>query len=299
MAVQKRIANLRWQSEGVFPRLIVIDTGILAGYVVINPKWGGFSLDDYRNATGSVLPTAQTASEEENETVTVEKGAFDLRGYQVIHGQWINGQNDKIAISMTSKRFRFSTAAVTRYGKDAKVEILLNIDQQMLAVRKAEKDSRYALTWTTVNGSNKVIPRDMLGTAFLPVLYELFGWKEDCRYVIEGEYKKKDDEEVLLFKGTDAVLVTTRGELTGNEGDSTQVCAYPKKWVSSLGTPYYSHAKESQDAEGVQQWNVSAEGKEYKHPEDTTDPEHVRKQINEIIGQLEKEKEKVNYSGNS
>ena len=55
LAVQKMIANAKYGGKGFLPKLQVNSAGALRGFVSVNPRWGAFKADDYRNASASVL----------------------------------------------------------------------------------------------------------------------------------------------------------------------------------------------------------------------------------------------------
>ena len=54
IAVQKMISNAKYGGNTYLPKLRVSAEGILRGFVSINPNWGEFTAEDYRNASASV-----------------------------------------------------------------------------------------------------------------------------------------------------------------------------------------------------------------------------------------------------
>lgn len=53
IAVQHRLNNARFGSKSILPELMVIPQGLLRGFVIINPRWGAFQAQDYRDASMS------------------------------------------------------------------------------------------------------------------------------------------------------------------------------------------------------------------------------------------------------
>jgi hypothetical protein len=53
LATQLVIANSRFGSVGYLPKLNVTQGGELDGFVTVNPRWGAFSVEDYREASAS------------------------------------------------------------------------------------------------------------------------------------------------------------------------------------------------------------------------------------------------------
>ena len=54
-AVQRMLDNAKYGNKSVLPELRVIDSGRLKGFVIINPRWGGFKEADYQKASQSVI----------------------------------------------------------------------------------------------------------------------------------------------------------------------------------------------------------------------------------------------------
>lgn len=47
LAVQKLLDNQKYGNRSILPKLKVITGGLLKGYVIINPRWAGFTENDY------------------------------------------------------------------------------------------------------------------------------------------------------------------------------------------------------------------------------------------------------------
>ena len=55
IAVQKMLFNAKFGGNTYLPKLKVNMDGALHGFVSVNPNWGAFTVEDYRNASASVL----------------------------------------------------------------------------------------------------------------------------------------------------------------------------------------------------------------------------------------------------
>ena len=53
IAVQKMISNAKYGGNTYLPKLQVSMGGVLNGFVSINPHWGAFTAEDYRQASSS------------------------------------------------------------------------------------------------------------------------------------------------------------------------------------------------------------------------------------------------------
>ncbi len=56
IAVQRLLDNAKYGNKSILPELRVIDSGLLKGFIIINPRWAGFKLADYYQAAASINP---------------------------------------------------------------------------------------------------------------------------------------------------------------------------------------------------------------------------------------------------
>lgn len=250
IAVQRLISNAKYGNKGLLPELKVIPEGVLKGFVSINPRWAGFKEDDYINASASVYngteqPSASSAP------VEVQSGDFDLRGYEIARSQFFDS-TDRITVTFSQGDIRFSCPAVRRL-ESTLVELLMHPQKLILAVRTVGKECRNAMQWSKKrNGVS--FPREISGTAFLPTLYSLLGWKDDCRYRITGIKRGKGNDAILLFNLTEPEIFIPNDTVSSlpesdtsvkpfTDSNRRNVRAYPPDWADTFGSNYYSHAQ--------------------------------------------------------
>lgn len=250
IAVQRLISNAKYGNKGLLPELKVIPEGVLKGFVSINPRWAGFKEDDYINASASVYNgTEQTSAS--SAPVEVQSGDFDLRGYEIARSQFFDS-TDRITVTFSQGDIRFSCPAVRRL-ESTLVELLMHPQKRILAVRTAGKECRNAMQWSKKK-SGVSFPRGISGTAFLPTLYSLLGWKDDCRYRITGIKRGKGNDDILLFNLTEPEIFIPNDTVSSlpesdtsvkpfTDSNRRNVRAYPPDWADTFGSNYYSHAQ--------------------------------------------------------
>lgn len=250
IAVQRLISNAKYGNKGLLPELKVIPEGVLKGFVSINPRWAGFKEDDYINASASVYNgTEQTSAS--SAPVEVQSGDFDLRGYEIARSQFFDS-TDRITVTFSQGDIRFSCPAVRRL-ESTLVELLMHPQKRILAVRSAGKECRNAMQWSKKK-SGISFPRGISGTAFLPTLYSLLGWKDDCRYRITGIKRGKGNDAILLFNLTEPEIFIPNDTVNSlpesdtsvkpfTDSNRRNVRAYPPDWADTFGSNYYSHAQ--------------------------------------------------------
>lgn len=161
------------------------------------------------------------------------------------------------------------------------VELLVNPKEHLLAVRPAKNESKTAIQWLKTKDGN-IVNKTISGAAFIPILYNIFGWDEDCRYRVRGTRHQKDDEQILIFDMSETeVFIPSEIEQFDDDGEiikvpqpileeyadpltatSTRVCGFPEDWASGFGTDFYTHAQAQELRYFAEngEWLVQTEG---------------------------------------
>lgn len=106
LAVQRIMNNARFGGTSLLPELQVIPDGLLKGFVIVHPKWGSFTKEDYIAACRSV-----DSNPEDERRLEVREGSFDLTGYEVADFKLFSDQSVP-AIMLHKDSIAFSVAAI-------------------------------------------------------------------------------------------------------------------------------------------------------------------------------------------
>ena len=279
IAVQHLLNNAKYGSKSILPELRVIDSGLLRGYVTINPRWAGFKAPDYFQAAASLKPSdgaedTEGYIEEEPEIhVAVEAGDFDMRGFEITRSEFFDSHRRPYAV-FQDKQIKFSTDCVRKLGKNNMVEFLVNPREMKFAVRTAAKDSRHAVACSRV--SNGIYyPKTISCAAYMDTLYQIFGWNSDFKYRVTGTLFQKENEAVYLFNMSDAEVFikpylmagaaesdAPKNEIKPLSVSGTRVRAVPREWMSSFGNQYYLHQHifPPVESQSENDWKIRLEG---------------------------------------
>ncbi len=258
IAVQHLLNNAKYGNKSILPELRVIDSGLLQGYVTINPRWAGFKAPDYFQAAASLsvsngMEDTEGYIEGDPEIhVKMEAGDFDMRGFEITRSEFFDSHRRPYAV-FQSKQIKFSTDCIRKLGKNNMVEFLVNPREMKFAVRTAAKDSRHAVACSRV--SNGIYyPKTISCAAYIDTLYQIFGWNADFKYRVAGALFQKENEAVYLFNMNDAEVFikpclmagaetsdVPKGEVKPLSVSGTRVRAVPQEWMSSFGNQYYLH----------------------------------------------------------
>lgn len=297
-AVQKMMRNAKYKNKGYFPEMHVLQEGILKGFVSVHPRWAGFTVDDYYLANESV---GEDHYAPETVELRLRKGSIDLSGYELVRTQFMS-TSGQLSLSLTSGRMLFNKPCFTKLDDFQYIELLVHPRRQMIAVRKALPGSHYAIQWCREKGG-EIVSKLIKGMAFLPTLFQLFGWNINGRYKIIGSVHRKDNESVLLFNARDAVLFVEEAFLnpentedpsseSGSEEaiikKSKKVKAYPAAWAESFGEKYYYSFVDQQATEPQNDgWLISASGTPFiEKGSNITSQKEAAEEIQKILSEM-------------
>lgn len=283
IAVQRMLDNAKYGNKSVLPELRVIGSGILKGFVTINPRWAGFKEAEYFGAAKSVYPTldteeasAPTGAKDEYQ-LEVGAGDFDLRGFEITRSEFFDSGR-RPTVTFGNKKIKFSMACIRKLGEKNYIELLVNPIERKFAIRPADKNNRNAVIISKVSNAN-YYPRDISSAAFSNTLFSLFGWNTDCKYRIIGSLYEQDKEMAYVFDviNSEALFksyILTTKELSEEGQVSIQpltpygkrIRAIPEEWTFSFGKQYYLHEQSLAVIENQNEhdWKLRLEGQLFK-----------------------------------
>ena len=274
IAVQHLLNNSKYGNRSILPELRVIDSGLLRGFVTINPRWAGFKPADYYQASASIHPPdEQQADASLPSSITLVPGDFDMRGFEIARSEFFDNYHRPYVL-FQDKRIKFSTTCVRSFGKDNHVELLVNPVEMKFAVRTAAKSSRNAVVFSKLS-DGKYQPRDIAGAAYVETLFQLFGWSPDLKYRIAGALF----ESAYIFDVNDAEAFIKSYLLSGSKSteqakepvqplsvSGKRVRAVPEEWIGSFGKQYYLHQQSFPPVcdQSEEDWKIRMEGQLYE-----------------------------------
>lgn len=278
IAVQHLLNNSKYGNRSILPELRVIDSGLLRGFVTINPRWAGFKPADYYQASASIHPPdEQQADASLPPSITLVPGDFDMRGFEIARSEFFDNYHRPYVL-FQDKRIKFSTTCVRSFGKDNHVELLVNPVEMKFAVRTAAKSSRNAVVFSKLS-DGKYQPRDIAGAAYVETLFQLFGWSPDLKYRIAGALFQTETESAYIFDVNDAEAFIKSYLLSGSKSteqakepvqplsvSGKRVRAVPEEWIGSFGKQYYLHQQSFPPVcdQSEEDWKIRMEGQLYE-----------------------------------
>ena len=279
IAVQRMLDNAKYRNKSFLPELRVIESGILKGFVVINPRWAGFKEQDYYEAAQSVY---KPSNEQSNTLelppaeipIPIEAGDFDLRGFEITRSEFFDS-NQRPSITFAEKKIKFSTDCVRKLGNNNYVELLINPIEKKFAVRTTTKENRQAVICSQLD-ARKYLPKTISASAFSDTIFSIFGWNTECKYRIIGSLYEEGNQIAYIFDTDNSEIFFKSYVLTSQEANEAggktgiqpytpsgkRIRAIPQEWTNSFGKPYYQHEQTlaALAAQSEADWQIRMEG---------------------------------------
>ncbi len=277
IAVQRMLDNAKYGNRSILPELRVIESGILKGFVSINPRWAGFKEKEYYQASQSVYLTTEeeAAPVASVQQIQLSAGDFDLRGFEVARSEFFDSQN-RPYISFSEKLVKFSTACVKKFDTRTVIELLINPVEKKFAIRPTDKTNKNGVVFSHISGG-KPSPKPISTAAFRSTVYSLMGWNQEYKYRILGTLFEQGSELAYIFDAADSEVFFRSNaypvsEIKASVDSSVsiqpflpsgkRIRAVPQEWTTSFGKPFYVHEMtlSAVAEQNEQDWKLRMEG---------------------------------------
>ena len=223
------------------PVLSVVDDGILRGYVPFDKDWTGFSAEEYREASESVM------LEKETDTVEV-MNRLDLTGYEVVRAQYFSTLRNP-AMTISNGRLRFNTACPKKFENVEYVELLLNSVDRCVAIRPCEKSNPNAIHWGRLK-EGRWCASTLVCRGLAKALFDIMEWEDGLKYRFRGQFVEQGDNKLMLFEldepemvKVEEIVLPPKGEDAEGETVKQTIYILPPEWAGTFGQPITSIAQ--------------------------------------------------------
>ena len=290
IAVQRIMDNAKFGGTSRLPELKVIPEGLLKGFVIVHPKWGSFTKDDYINACLSV----ENVQEDDIKEITAEEGTFDLRGFEVADLKLFD-DTQVPAVSLGINDIRFGTSCIRKMNCGNRVELLIHPIKKKLAVRPASDKSKYAVKWSDISGEST---RGISCKAFIGTILDIFEWRKGFRYKMYGCIYRDGKYSVCIFSYLDTSVLIRKEEYLSAAGidASGQLLNLTGRYVRAFsddpGQGFHGYYEEKSLTElshlTKEQWQTQIEGRACFAEErlNITPYEEIKEFLRDELGEL-------------
>lgn len=290
LAVQRIMNNAKFGGNSLLPELQVIPDGLLKGFVIVHPKWGSFTKEDYIHACESVDPAPS-----KEVRLEVQGGSFDLSGYEVADFKLFSDQRVP-AIMLHRDNITFSVAGIRAMDlKDNYVELLVHPLRKEIAVRPTDKNNRCAIRWSSGNRGNRQ-SRQVAAKAYIQTMYQIFCWEPENHYKLYGRVYQDGQDAACIFAGTNASVYIKNDEVTVEDATGQQINRQGRRirgvvgvFGQGVGNAYYVE-KSMTELRNLtrQEWQTQLAGRMFSTDSAlrVTPYEELRSFIQEELGEL-------------
>lgn len=170
-------------------------------------------------------------------------GDFDFDGYQVVRREFF-AHTFEPSITFNNYKVYVNTACLNKFPHADFVQVLVNRDSQILAIRPCEETERDAFTWCTFGGSKRK-PKQITCKLFFAKIFAMMEWNLDYRYKLLGKVIHANGQYLIAFD-LSATEVYQRVAKDGGKPKTSRVPVFPNGWKDQFGLPYHEHKKSLQ-----------------------------------------------------
>lgn len=238
-AVQVLIENRKHHIRGGLPALNVIDEGIFRGFVPINHHWVNDDPSTYYDISNSV--------KQSRDPIKISKrafSAFNLEGYQVVRGQFMQLRYEGPIITISNTNITFNKFCVQRFENIASIQLLLHPAERKMAIRPCPPTATNSIRWRP-DPEKAINSKSLSCQHFDKALYEIMDWNPEYVYKIRGTWVKRGNEQIIVFNLVNATPVMIIQDEYDEGIRKKRVSMCPESWDNDFGEEFYEHTIEN------------------------------------------------------
>lgn len=159
--------------------------------------------------------------------------AFSLDGFQVVRREFFAHTREP-ALTFSHDQIYVNTASLAQFEHADYVQVLINPNTCILALRPCREGSRDSLPWCGVSDGKRK-PRQTTCKLFFAMLADMMHWNRDYRYRLLGRLIRANGEALLVFDLTSAEAYPLGGKPSAP--------IFPEDWREQFGIPDQEHRK--------------------------------------------------------
>ena len=234
-AVQVLLENRKHHVRGGFPSLHVIDEGIFRGFIPINHHWVNDDPNVYYDVSNSIPRTVRVRQIRKRRI-----SAFDLKGYQVVRGQFTQVRYEGPSLTISGEKISFNKFCMMKFESAAYVQLLLHPAERKIAIRPCREHDTHCIRWRP-DPERTLYSKSLNCQYFGAALYKIMEWNPDYMYRIRGTWAKRGTDEIIIFNlsnATPAMLVPAEN---ADRPKRRRVAMCPDEWADDFGEEFYEH----------------------------------------------------------
>ena len=206
-------------------------------------------LDLPENVAQAALPLAAELDEafipvlnKDDEVLVMDEG-FDFDGFQVVRREFFAHLSEP-SVTFNNCKFYVNSACLSKFPKVDFVQVLVNRESKILALRPCREHERDSFLWSSMS-KGKRKPKQITCKLFYAKIVSLMGWNPHYRYKMLGRLIHANGEYLIAFDLT-ATEVYERTFPEGEKPKTSRTPVFPADWQNQFGMPFEEHKQSMQ-----------------------------------------------------
>ncbi len=180
----------------------------------------------------------------DSEEVILEMGDnFDLDGFQVVRREFFAHLREP-SVTFNNYKFSVNSACLSKFPNADFVQVMVNRDSKILALRPCEEGARDSFAWCSVtNGKRK--PKAITCKLFFAKIFDLMDWNPSYRYKLMGRLVHANGEYLIAFD-LNSTEIYQRTVIENGKPKMSRQPVYPAEWQNQFGLPFNQHKQSMQ-----------------------------------------------------
>lgn len=221
------------QSQGIIPNMLC------------KPQRDAFDAEGTVLSTEDIVAagTAPVAVPTDYGEIIELSGEFDYEGYQVVRREFFAHTNEP-SITFNNFKMYVNSACLSRFPSVSFVQVLVNSNTKILAIRPCREEERDAFSWCAP-GSARRKPRQITCRLFFAKVFSMMDWNSDYRYKLLGKVIHANGEYLIAFD-LSSTEVYQRIFTEGEKPKTSRTPVFPEGWQTQFGLPFREHRNSMQ-----------------------------------------------------
>lgn len=168
---------------------------------------------------------------------------FNFDDFQVVRREFFSHLREP-SITFNNYKFTVNSACLARFPSAEHVQILINRQKKILALRPCNELDRDSFQWCTLSKGRRKA-RLITCKLFFAKIVDLMGWEPEHKYKLLGKLVHANGEYLLAFDLT-STEIYRRAESEDAKSRTSRVPQYPLEWQNQFGMPVNEHRKSLQ-----------------------------------------------------
>lgn len=170
---------------------------------------------------------------------------FEWTGYQVVRREFFSHTFEPM-LKFNYNSICFNAACIRKLPSAMFVQVLVNRQTKQLLVKECTEDAKDAVRWCLPDiKSGKRKPREVKGTIFTGMIFDMMGWSVNYRYKLLGTVISVNSERIVVFRLEDCeTYIPVEKNEDGSPKKMGRKPHYPSAWKDSFGLPVEEHANQ-------------------------------------------------------